>query len=64
MGPFHWNNRFLRIQEIKRIQTFEDGHTFLGNFKEQWRQVGNAVPPKLAFTIAMSINAQIIKYNI
>jgi DNA (cytosine-5)-methyltransferase 1 len=64
MGPFHWNNRFLRIQEIKRIQTFQDGHTFLGNFKEQWRQVGNAVPPKLAFTIAMSINAQIIKYNI
>lgn len=40
MGPFHWKNRFLRIDEIKRIQSFEDKHIFLGNFKEQWRQIG------------------------
>ncbi|EKC48139.1 DNA cytosine-5 -methyltransferase, partial [human gut metagenome] len=32
MGPFHWKNRFLRIQEIQRIQTFPDDYIFLGNF--------------------------------
>ena len=58
MGPFHWKNRFLRIEEIKRIQTFEDKHIFLGNFREQWRQVGNAVPPKLAYVFAKEIQKQ------
>lgn len=55
MGPFHWKNRFLRIDEIKRIQSFKDEHIFLGSFKEQWRQVGNAVPPKLSKAIAAEI---------
>lgn len=57
MGPFHWKNRFLRIEEIKRIQSFEDNHIFLGSYKEQWRQIGNAVPPKLAFVIAKQIKS-------
>jgi len=61
MGPFHWKNRFLRIDEIKRIQTFEDDHIFLGSFKEQWRQVGNAVPPKLAYRFAKEIHNQYFK---
>lgn len=43
-GPFHWKNRFLRIEEIKRIQTFPDNYHFCGDTKEQWRQIGNAVP--------------------
>ncbi len=55
MGPFHWNNRFLRIDEIKRIQSFKNKHVFLGSFKEKWRQVGNAVPPKLSKVIASKI---------
>lgn len=54
-GPFHWHNRFLRIEEIKRIQTIDDDYEILGNFKEQWRQIGNAVPTKLAFILANKI---------
>lgn len=56
-GPFHWRNRFLRIEEIKRIQTIDDDYEILGNFKEQWRQVGNAVPTKLAEILAKKIKA-------
>ncbi len=48
-------NRFLRNNEIKRIQTFDDTYTFCGDFKEQWRQIGNAVPPRLAAQIAHAI---------
>ncbi|MHA8051857.1 DNA cytosine methyltransferase [Aquirufa sp. ROCK-SH2] len=54
-GPFHWRNRFLRIEELKRIQTFDDDFELEGNFKEQWRQIGNAVPPKLAEIFATKI---------
>lgn len=54
-GPFHWKNRFLRIEEIKRIQTFDDEYKLFGDFKEQWRQIGNAVPSKLAYVFAKEI---------
>ena len=58
MGPFHWKNRFLRINEIKRIQTFDDDYELCGNFRDQWRQVGNAVPVRMASIIADAINKQ------
>lgn len=61
MGPFHWKNRFLRISEIKRIQTFDDNYEFIGDFKNQWRQIGNAVPPKLVKTFANAIMDQIFR---
>ena len=59
MGPFHWKNRFLNISEIKRIQTFPDNYKLSGGFKDQWRQIGNAVPPLLAKQIAKNIKKQI-----
>ncbi len=60
MGPFHWKNRFLRINEIKRIQTFDDSYEILGDFRTQWRQIGNAVPPLFAKIIANEIKKQIL----
>ncbi|WP_215114693.1 DNA cytosine methyltransferase [Exiguobacterium sp. s70] len=57
-GPFHWKNRFLRISEIKRIQSFPDDYEITGSFKDQWRQIGNAVPPLLVEQIASSIKKQ------
>lgn len=61
MGPFHWNNRFLKISEIKRIQTFPDNHKLEGSFNDQWKLVGNAVPPLLAEIFSKSIKKQIEK---
>jgi len=58
MGPFHWKNRFLRIQEIKRIQTFDDNYEITGSFKDQWRQVGNAVSPLISEIFAQSIHRE------
>ena len=48
MGPFHWRNRILRIEEIKRLQTFPDRFHLVGKTESQWRQIGNAVPPVLS----------------
>jgi len=33
MGPFHWKNRFLRIEEIKKIQTFDKNYKIVGDYK-------------------------------
>jgi DNA (cytosine-5)-methyltransferase 1 len=48
MGPFHWRNRILRIEEIKRLQAFADDWYVSGTNEQAWRQIGNAVPPLLA----------------
>lgn len=56
-GPFHWKNRFLRIEELKRIQTIDDNYIICGDFKEQWRQVGNAVPSHFAYIIAKQLKS-------
>lgn len=55
MGPLHWRNRILRIDEVKRLQTFPDDWVLTGKVEDQWRQVGNAVPPMLAEAIGRSL---------
>lgn len=64
MGPFHWKNRYLRISEIKRIQTFDDNYEFVGDFQEQWRQIGNAVPVHMAEVLAKEIKRQYFEEEI
>jgi len=59
MGPFHWRNRILRISEIKRLQTFPDEFELAGTIEQQWRQIGNAVPPLLAAAIGRSVGEAI-----
>jgi len=59
MGPFHWRSRILRIGEIKRLQTFPDDFFIAGNVEQQWRQIGNAVPPLLAEAVGRSIAMQL-----
>ncbi len=55
MGPFHWRGRILRISEIKRLQTFPDEFVLYGTLDQQWRQIGNAVPPKVAYEFGRSL---------
>lgn len=44
VGPFHWDNRRLRVPEIAAIQTFPKGYKFCGSRRSIQKQIGNAVP--------------------
>jgi len=51
-------NRAITAREAARIQSFPDNFVFLGNKTEICKQVGNAVPPLLAKTLADEIEEQ------
>jgi DNA (cytosine-5-)-methyltransferase len=44
VGPFHWDNRRLRVPEIAAIQTFPSFYKFVGTRRSIQKQIGNAVP--------------------
>lgn len=47
--------RYLSILEAKRIQTFPDDYVITGAWTEAMRQLGNAVPVRLAYIVASSV---------
>jgi DNA (cytosine-5)-methyltransferase 1 len=47
--------RRITQREAARLQSFPDWFEFAGNETQQFNQIGNAVPPLLAYQIAMSV---------
>lgn len=53
---FHYEqNRALTARELARIQSFPDDFIFEGRSIQIQQQIGNAVPPKLAYQIALQV---------
>ena len=51
--------RYFSVREAARIQTFPDDWVFEGAWSEAMRQLGNAVPMKLAEVVASSVHEKL-----
>lgn len=58
-GPLHWRSRRLRVPELAALQTFPSTYRFGGERASRRRQVGNAVPARLASRVAAPLLASI-----
>ena len=44
-------DRWITVREAARLQSFHDGFVFVGSEWQQLKQIGNAVPPLLAYAV-------------
>lgn len=52
-------SRTLSVREAARLQGFVDSFRFFGNMGERFRQIGNAVPPLMAWGIAEFVKKKV-----
>jgi DNA (cytosine-5)-methyltransferase 1 len=65
-GVWHpLEKRIFSVREIARIQSFPDWFKFDGRtIKSKYQQIGNAVPPRLAYEVAMQIAKVLERKNL
>jgi len=60
----HWDSkqcRTLTVREAARLQTFDDDFEFLGSMGDQYKMIGNAVPPLFAKKLSIALGDLLVK---
>ncbi len=55
--------RPFTVREYARIQTFPDDWEFVGGLGEKYKQIGNAVPVRLAYKLGLQVNEAVSNYK-
>lgn len=53
--PDSKQGRTITVREAARIQTFPDDYEFIGAQTDQFKMIGNAVPPEFARRLAVAL---------
>ena len=53
--------RTITVREAARIQTFPDDYEFIGAMTDQYKMIGNAVPPEFARRLALAVHQLIFE---
>ena len=56
--------RSISIREAARIQSFPDNFVFVGSQTAMYKQIGNAVPPLLAYHLALHVKEILMKIKV
>ncbi len=51
--------RTISVREAARLQSFPDGFRFCGAMNDGFKQIGNSVPPLMAYAIASALRTQL-----
>lgn len=57
--PDSSQSRSITVREAARLQSFDDDYKFTGSIMDQYKMIGNAVPPKFSNSIAKAIKDMI-----
>lgn len=55
--------RTISVREAARLQSFPDGFRFAGTMNPAFRQIGNAVPPLLAYAVYSQLATQLLAHH-
>jgi len=55
--------RTLSVKEAGLLQSFPTWFRFYGSKSRKLKQIGNAVPPMMSYSIAQSIGSQVFNYR-
>ena len=59
-GYIHpWEPRGITVREAARLQSFPDDFLFNCTIGDAYKQIGNAVPPLLAYGVAKVVQEQL-----